>query len=104
MATVKAFSALRFTDKAGDISKNVCPPYDIISEEQRLALLEKNENNLIRLELPRGEEPYKTAAGIFAYQSLPFPSTSQGEMVPRSFSFSFPFSVTKTIARRFPPE
>ena len=36
MAEVKAFKALRFnTDKAGKIDELVCPPYDIISEEQR---------------------------------------------------------------------
>lgn len=66
MAKIKPFKALRYTSGAGEIKELVCPPYDIISEEQRIALLEKNENNLIRLELPRGEEPYKTAAGIFA--------------------------------------
>lgn len=62
MAKVKAFKALRFTDKAGEIDKLVCPPYDIISEEERLGYLKANENNIIRLELPRdGEDFYKTA-------------------------------------------
>ena len=63
MAKIKPFKALRFTEKAGKISELVCPPYDIINEEQRLALISTNEHNLIRLELPRGEEPYKAAAG-----------------------------------------
>ena len=53
---------MRFTETAGDISKNVCPPYDIISEQERLAYLTESENNIIRLELPRGEEPYREAA------------------------------------------
>ena len=35
MAQVRAFGALRYTDK-GKTALNVCPPYDIISEEQRL--------------------------------------------------------------------
>lgn len=61
MATIKEFSALRFTDKAGKINELVCAPYDIISEEQRLAYIEKNENNVIRLELPKGEDRYNTA-------------------------------------------
>lgn len=65
MAKIKPFKALRFTDKAGKISELVCPPYDIINEEQRLALLGTNEHNLIRLELPRGDEPYKNAAKTF---------------------------------------
>ena len=64
MAIIKPFKAMRFSKDAGEISALVCPPYDIINDEQRNALLSKNEHNLIRLELPRGEEPYKEAAKI----------------------------------------
>ncbi len=64
MATVKEFSALRFTNKAGSISELVCAPYDIISEEQRLAYINTNENNVIRLELPVGEDRYNEAGKI----------------------------------------
>ena len=66
MAEIKAFGALRYTDKGGDISKNVCPPYDIISEEERLGFLTKSENNIVKLELPKGDEPYKAAAEALA--------------------------------------
>ena len=62
MAEIRPFRAMRFTETAGDISKNVCPPYDIISEQERLAYLTESENNIIRLELPRGDEPYREAA------------------------------------------
>ncbi len=62
MAEVKPFRALRFDiEKAGRIDGLVCPPYDIISEEQRKAYIGKNEHNIIRLELPRGENPYEEA-------------------------------------------
>lgn len=62
MAEIRAFRALRFdTAVAGKIDELVCPPYDIISEEQRQAYLSENENNIIRLELPRGENPYEDA-------------------------------------------
>ncbi len=62
MAEIRAFRGLRFrTDTAGKIEELVCPPYDIISEEQRKNYLEKNPNNIIRLELPKGEQPYETA-------------------------------------------
>jgi len=62
MAKIKPFKALMFKDCAGDKKELVCPPYDIINEEQRNALLEKNTHNVIRLELPCGNEPYKDAA------------------------------------------
>ncbi len=65
MAKIKPFKALRFTDKAGKINELVCPPYDIINEQQRLALIDTNEHNLIRLELPKGDRPYKDAAKTF---------------------------------------
>ncbi len=62
MADIKAFKGLRFTEKAGEISALACPPYDIISEQQRLAYLDRNSNNIIRLELPKdGENPYAQA-------------------------------------------
>lgn len=62
MAEIRPFKGLRFEcEKAGKIEDLVCPPYDIISEEQRLAYLEKNQNNIIRLELPKGDDPYAEA-------------------------------------------
>lgn len=66
MAQISAFKGLRFdTAKAGDIKSLCCPPYDIISEEQRLGFLSNNENNIIRLELPKdGENPYATASEV----------------------------------------
>ena len=35
MAEIKAFRGLRFTDKAGSTGEVCCPPYDIISPEQK---------------------------------------------------------------------
>lgn len=61
MAVIRPFRALRYTDKAGDIAKLTCPPYDIISEDERAAYLQENPYNVIRLELPRGEHPYAEA-------------------------------------------
>ena len=56
MAEIQPFRGLRFTEKAGDIGALTCPPYDIISEEQRQAYLQGNPCNVIRLELPREGE------------------------------------------------
>ena len=69
MAEVKAFKALRFTAKAGDISKNVCPPYDIISEEERLGFIKTSENNIIRLEKPVGDNAYEEAKKLYLEMS-----------------------------------
>lgn len=62
MAEIKGFKGLRYTKKAGDMASLVCPPYDVISEDERKEYLRCNEYNIIRLELPReGEDPYETA-------------------------------------------
>ena len=62
MAEIRPFRALRFTPEAGNIEELTCPPYDIISEPQRLAYLARNEHNIVRLELPRdGDDPYRQA-------------------------------------------
>ena len=63
MATVKEFGALRFSDTAGEKSEVCCPPYDIISPEQKKAYLNTNENNIIRLELPEQSEAGYNLAG-----------------------------------------
>lgn len=65
MATVKPFKALRFNEeKAGKLKELVCPPYDIISEEQRKSLVSKNQFNMVNLELPKGENMYEDAANL----------------------------------------
>ncbi len=62
MAEIKPFAALRYSELGGDISKNVCPPYDIISDSERTLLLSMSEYNMVQLELPRGDHPYESAA------------------------------------------
>lgn len=82
MAIIKPFKGMKYdTAVAGDISALCCPPYDIISDEQRTDFLAKNENNIIRLELPKeGSDPYVVAAdvlnmwrnkGILTYDNTP---------------------------------
>ncbi len=62
MANIYPFRAWRFSEDAGAVNELICPPYDIISEEQRKAYLTRNEHNIIRLELPReGADPYAEA-------------------------------------------
>lgn len=68
MANVKSFKGLRFnTEKAGKIEELVCPPYDIISDKQRLEYIRKNDNNIINLELPKGPYPYDEAFDVLEY-------------------------------------
>lgn len=63
MATVKEFGALRFTEKAGAKSELCCPPYDIISAEEKENFLNNNPLNIIRLELPEQSDAGYVLAG-----------------------------------------
>ncbi len=64
MAEIKGMRGLRFSQNAGELSQLCCPPYDIISDEQRTQFIERNEHNIIRLELPKGEDRYNEAGRI----------------------------------------
>ena len=56
MAEIKPFRGVRFAQTAGDMDDLLCPPYDIINEHQRLGYLQKNPNNIVKIELPVEEE------------------------------------------------
>lgn len=69
MVDVAPFRALRFaTKKKNDVTPNICPPYDVISPEERAALARKYPHNVIHLELPAGDgdAKYANAARVLA--------------------------------------
>ncbi|MGD0809480.1 MAG: DUF1015 domain-containing protein [Acidimicrobiales bacterium] len=47
----------------GSVDAVICPPYDIITEEQRVALMARSPYNVVRVELPNGQ--YGEAARLF---------------------------------------
>ncbi len=64
MAEIRPIRALRYTEKAGLLSLNVCPPYDIISDTEREELIKGSPYNLVRLEKPEGEDRYQAASAM----------------------------------------
>jgi uncharacterized protein (DUF1015 family) len=63
MADVQPLNALHYVPAAvGSIANVVAPPYDVIDEEQRAALLARSPFNVVEIDLPRGERPYEKAA------------------------------------------
>jgi uncharacterized protein (DUF1015 family) len=65
MAEVRAFRAVRYDERAaGSLSDLICPPYDVISSEQRDELLARSERNFVRVELPEATPVgYSRASG-----------------------------------------
>ncbi|MBS1706600.1 MAG: DUF1015 domain-containing protein [Armatimonadetes bacterium] len=52
MATIRPFHGLRFSGTAGELSTNVAPPYDVLSQEERDAFAAKSPCNIVHLTLP----------------------------------------------------
>ena len=64
MAEIRPFRGLRYNPaKVGDIGSAMCPPYDVISSEEQVALARKNPHNVIRVELAQdnNEAAYASA-------------------------------------------
>ena len=60
MADIAPFSGLRYAadkigDTPGDLAAVLSPPYDVISERARAELEARHPQNVVRLELPRGD-------------------------------------------------
>jgi uncharacterized protein (DUF1015 family) len=71
MADVQPLRALHYAPSVvGDISRVVAPPYDVIDDGQRAALLARSPFNVVAVDLPKpgpgGEDPYEVARNTFA--------------------------------------
>jgi uncharacterized protein (DUF1015 family) len=63
MADVESLQALHYNlEKTGGLQDVVAPPYDVIDEELREELERRSPYNVVRIDLPRGDDPYETAA------------------------------------------
>jgi uncharacterized protein (DUF1015 family) len=63
MAEIEPLTALHYNlEKTGGLQDVVAPPYDVIDAEQRAALADRSPYNVVRIDLPQGEDPYGGAA------------------------------------------
>jgi uncharacterized protein (DUF1015 family) len=66
MADVQPLQALHYDQAvAGPLQQLVAPPYDVIDAEQRAALAARSPYNVVRVDLPEGDDPYAEAARLF---------------------------------------
>jgi uncharacterized protein (DUF1015 family) len=67
MAEIKPLRALHYDQHTtGPLQNVVAPPYDVIDAEQRAALEARSPFNVVRIDLPTGEDPYGEAARLLA--------------------------------------
>ena len=64
MAEVLPFRALHY--ELATLQDVTAPPYDVIDAQQRAALLQQSPHNVVEIDLPQGEDPYRNAAETFA--------------------------------------
>ena len=67
MAEVRPIRALHYDPERVELGEVWAPPYDVIDERARAALLKRNDRNVVELDLPRspegsGTDPYEHAA------------------------------------------
>jgi len=55
MAEIAPLTPLRYDLARTPLASLICPPYDVISEAERIELFARHPHNVVRLELPEGE-------------------------------------------------
>jgi uncharacterized protein (DUF1015 family) len=67
MADVEPLRALHYDlQRTGGLQDVVAPPYDVIDAEERVELEARSPYNVVRIDLPVGDDPYESAARQFA--------------------------------------
>jgi uncharacterized protein (DUF1015 family) len=107
MAKVKPFTALRYTQKAGNIAELITPPYDVINSEEQKAYYAANPYNIIRLELakklPDDDEQHnryiRAAHDFAAWQEEGILAL---DPAPAFYFYQQEFTITGTVGRDEP--
>ena len=66
MADVCAFPAIHYATATGDVTTRIAPPYDVLSEGVKQALLKRDPANIVAVDLPH--TPPKNVGPVEAYQ------------------------------------
>ncbi len=63
MAEIEPLRALHYNlEKTGGLQDVIAPPYDVIDSAQRAELEARSPYNVVRIDLPQGDDPYRAAA------------------------------------------
>jgi uncharacterized protein (DUF1015 family) len=99
VADVAPFKALRYGDQPEPLGDLLCPPYDVISPEERERLHEQSPHNFVRIEFPKPNgDPYAAAAADLAAWRLR--GVMKQETAAAIYVHDHEFSVGKTRVRR----
>ncbi len=104
MAEIAPLTPLRYDLARAPLASVICPPYDVISEDERKQLFARHPQNVVRLELPEGEgeSKYANAAALVAEWTKSGVLVRDNEPAFYRYDQSFlpPGGGTQTITRR----
>ena len=99
MADVAPFRALRYGEQSEPLGELLCPPYDVISPEERDRLYAQSPHNFVRIEFPKPDgDPYARAAADLAAWRLR--GVLKQDSAAAIYVHDHEFSVGKTRVRR----
>jgi uncharacterized protein (DUF1015 family) len=99
MADVAAFRALRYGEQPEPLGDLLCPPYDVISPEERDRLYGQSPHNFVRVEFPKPNgDPYASAAADLAAWRLR--GVMKQDAAAAIYVHDHEFSIGKTRVRR----
>jgi uncharacterized protein (DUF1015 family) len=99
MADVAPFRALRYGEAPEELGLLLCPPYDVISPEERDRLYAQSPHNFVRVEFPKPDgDPYASAAADLAAWRLR--GVMKLDAAPAIYVHDHEFLVGKTRVRR----
>ena len=94
MVEIQPFRAMRYNPEfSGDVSLNVCPPFDVITPQLQHELYGRSRYNIVRLELARrglAKDPYEKAAetaenwadsGVLTHENVPSIYVTEEEFI-----------------------
>jgi uncharacterized protein (DUF1015 family) len=104
MAVVAPFAGLRYdSTRVGDVGSVLAPPYDVIGEPEHAALEEQHPQNVVRLELPRGESDARYAEAARLLQTWKHEGLLRPDVGPAFYVYEQQFRLpgAPTSARMF---
>jgi len=99
VADVAPFRALRYGEQPEPLGELLCPPYDVITAEDRERLYGQSPHNFVRVEFPKPDgDPYASAAADLAAWRLR--GVMKQDAAAAIYVHDHEFSVGKTRVRR----
>jgi uncharacterized protein (DUF1015 family) len=102
MAEIVPFAGLRYDlARVGDAARVLAPPYDVIGEAERAELEARDQHNVVRVELPRGEGDARYGAAANLLRAWLAEGVLRREQTPSMYVYEQQFSwAGKTYTRQ----